>query len=294
MQRKLKLLFAGIIILLLAAPMMLRAQGASDLKFNEVLVKNESNFIDEYGQRSAWVEIVNSSFSKVDIGGCYLTDDINNPKKYWIANDSKETVIEPRGFVLFFTDNQPSRGIFHTNFILQEGATLYLYDASGKNLVDQVQIPTGQEANVSYARLSIDGDQWAKNTHTTPRSNNDHSRRATAGEKFVEHDPSGAGMVVVAMSVVFLALAVLFIVYLLIGKSFNKKKKTTNGAVAGTKEEDEVQLSGEINAAIVMALHLYLEEQHDYEDTVLTIKKVARSYSPWSSKIYTLRKYPRQ
>jgi len=51
-------------------------------------------------------------------------------------------------------------------------------------------------------------------------------------------------------------------------------------------------MSGEVNAAIAMALHLYQSEMHDYENTVLTIQKVSRNYSPWSSKIYTLRKTP--
>ncbi len=31
---------------------------------------------------------------------------------------------------------------------------------------------------------------------------------------------------------------------------------------------------------------------HDVEETVLTITRVKRSYSPWSSKIYTLRETP--
>jgi hypothetical protein len=51
-------------------------------------------------------------------------------------------------------------------------------------------------------------------------------------------------------------------------------------------------MSGEVNAAIAMTIHLYLSEMHDYENTVLTIQKVSRNYSPWSSKIYTLRKTP--
>lgn len=50
----------------------------------------------------------------------------------------------------------------------------------------------------------------------------------------------------------------------------------------------------EINAAIAAAIFLYRQEVHDYEDTVLTIKRIDRAYSPWSSKIYSLRKYPRQ
>jgi hypothetical protein len=43
-----------------------------------------------------------------------------------------------------------------------------------------------------------------------------------------------------------------------------------------------------------MAFHLYESENatHDYENTILTINKTARTYSPWSSKIYTLRETP--
>ena len=51
---------------------------------------------------------------------------------------------------------------------------------------------------------------------------------------------------------------------------------------------------GEIYAAISMAMHEIQNEVHDNEDTVLTITRVKRSYSPWSSKIYTLREIPRK
>lgn len=39
-------------------------------------------------------------------------------------------------------------------------------------------------------------------------------------------------------------------------------------------------------AAIAMALHMYYEEAHDTESNVITIKRIERRYSPWSSKIY--------
>lgn len=42
-------------------------------------------------------------------------------------------------------------------------------------------------------------------------------------------------------------------------------------------------------AAISMALHEAQGADHDVEETILTISRVKRSYSPWSSKIYTLR-----
>ena len=45
-------------------------------------------------------------------------------------------------------------------------------------------------------------------------------------------------------------------------------------------------MTGEENAAIAAALYLYFSEMHDEEKYVMTIKKVSRNYSPWSSKIY--------
>ena len=43
--------------------------------------------------------------------------------------------------------------------------------------------------------------------------------------------------------------------------------------------------SGDI-VAIAMALHLFYDEVHDNESNVITIKRIERRYSPWSSKIY--------
>lgn len=44
--------------------------------------------------------------------------------------------------------------------------------------------------------------------------------------------------------------------------------------------------SEKINAAISMALYLYFNELRDEESNIITIKKVVKPYSPWSSKIY--------
>lgn len=52
-------------------------------------------------------------------------------------------------------------------------------------------------------------------------------------------------------------------------------------------------LHGEEAAAIALAIHLYQSEIHDMESFKITMQKVSRIYSPWSSKIYTLRQYPR-
>ena len=61
---------------------------------------------------------------------------------------------------------------------------------------------------------------------------------------------------------------------------------TGNGATMGE--------AGEISAAIAMALFELRGNVHDVENTVITINRVKRRYSPWSSKIYALREAARR
>ncbi|MCK7540598.1 MAG: OadG family protein [Marinilabiliales bacterium] len=44
----------------------------------------------------------------------------------------------------------------------------------------------------------------------------------------------------------------------------------------------------EVNAAIAMALYSYFNELHDVESGVITIRRVSKNYSPWSSKLYNM------
>lgn len=53
---------------------------------------------------------------------------------------------------------------------------------------------------------------------------------------------------------------------------------------------DDITITGEVSAAISTALHLFFNEMHDDEKTVLTIRKISKRYSPWSSKIYNVTK----
>lgn len=61
-----------------------------------------------------------------------------------------------------------------------------------------------------------------------------------------------------------------------------------------TKNDGANAQAGEIYAAIAMAMHEFHDNAHDVENTVITINRVKRRYSPWSSKIYTLRETPRR
>jgi hypothetical protein len=68
----------------------------------------------------------------------------------------------------------------------------------------------------------------------TPASDNDHSPKVSSGEKFVEMDPTGIGMAIIAMSVVFSALALLYVIYKSLAGSLHVNPKS--------KKEGEGQL----------------------------------------------------
>lgn len=299
MQIRIKKSFFGIFILLAAllGGKPANAQNATDLRFNEILVLNDSNYVDDFGEHSPWIEIFNSAYNTVDIGGCYLTDDLSNPTKYWIPVGDPATRIAPRHYVVFFADGKPSRGSFHLNFNLRDSEVIALFDANGKTLIDKLEIPQNQVSNVSYGLPDIMATEWNFLDKSTPGANNDHSRKASSGEKFVAFDPLGLGMAIIAMSVVFSALALLYLIFRSTGNLFVKKaseaKANESKPVVSGVKADKDEISGEVNAAVAMALFLYQSEMHDHETTVLTMHKVSRNYSPWSSKIYTLRKTPR-
>jgi hypothetical protein len=59
------------------------------------------------------------------------------------------------------------------------------------------------------------------------------------------------------------------------------------------KKQVSKDLHDEEAAAIALAIHLYKSELHDMESMTITLQKVSRIYSPWSSKIYSLRQTPR-
>jgi len=107
-------------------------------------------------------------------------------------------------------------------------------------------------------------------------------------------DSNGIILTIIGYTVVFIALFLLFIAFKsltgIVGLNLRHKHKISTGEKTDKKE---FNISGDITAAISLALHLHFAEIHDFESAVITIKKIQKTYSPWSSKIYGLRQNPR-
>ena len=277
------------------------------LLLNEVLITNEGNYQDDYGLHSAWIEIFNRSYGSADLAGCYLkcSSQPGDTVSYFIPKGDVLTLVKPRQHSLFWADGEARRGTFHTNFTLNPETQNWigLYD-SGRNLLDQITIPAGVlQANQSYARISDAAEKWevkdgSAEKYVTPSTNNKTIDSNAKMEKFEEHDSNGIGMSISAMSVVFCGLILLFIAFKIVGRvsvSLSKRNAMKAKGITDKQEAKEKKLGeapGEIFAAIAMAMYEMQSDVHDVEDTVLTITRVKRSYSPWSSKIYTLRETP--
>jgi len=105
--------------------------------------------------------------------------------------------------------------------------------------------------------------------------------------------PEGIIIAVVGYVTVFMALVVLYMVFTYLSKTLNYRARLKLRREGRYKAAEEKQLfiPGDVAAAISTALYLY-HELHDEESNVITIKRVSKTYSPWSSKIYSLREFP--
>ena len=276
------------------------AQQAAQLRLNEVMTLNVHNYQDSYGNHKPWIEIYNSSAATVDIKGCYLTDDLSKLKKYMIPKGDVMTAIKPHQHLLFWADNDPYKGTFHLNFTLdpEVSTIIALVDADGRTIIDSIRIPAGIPADCSYGRL-IDGvgeigdaSAWDILPKVTPSTNNIILDSNAKLDRLKESDPLGGIMTLTAMMVVFFGLLVLSFVFWLIGSlsiRISNRRAIEAGAGLRMRSATRAGISGEVTAAICMAVSESQNDVHDIENAILTIRRVERKYSPWSSKIYGLR-----
>lgn len=289
------------------------AQSRGALKINEVMTQNSVSVIDEYGNHGAWIELFNSAYAPLEISSVFLTTDPKQPKMYPVPLGDVNTKIPKRQHVVFWADSNPTLGTFHTSFVLDPTRPNWIgiYDANGITLIDSVTVPV-LKADHSWAR-KLDGvvkvengvdKSWelrdnAKAGYITPSSNNKIKDTNAKVDVFHEKDKNGFALTIMAMCIVFSALLILCLSFVLINKIFARVTRERKMAAQGLdplntpKSELPAHDSGEEIAAIAMALREHLEA-HDTESAVLTINKVKRAYSPWSSKIYSMRELPRR
>ncbi len=139
-----------------------------EIVISEFLTSNQTvNTDPQYKEFSDWIELHNTTPGAVDLGGYYLTDDLDEPLKWRIPDGTR---IPGTGFLLLWADGR-NTGL-HTNFKLdKEGEQLGLY-APGGAPVDTLSFDAQQD-DMSYGRLANDADQWSFFSPPSPGAAND-------------------------------------------------------------------------------------------------------------------------
>ena len=114
---------------------------------HEVLYRNERSVLDEDGDRSDFVELFNGGAETVDLGGWYLSDNLEKLTKWALPNIQ----LAPGEYLLIFLSGKDrSRGELHASFSVHAGETLVLYNSINLRY-DALVIPE-TEKNVSIGR----------------------------------------------------------------------------------------------------------------------------------------------
>ncbi|HXV63013.1 MAG TPA: CotH kinase family protein [Vicinamibacteria bacterium] len=112
---------------------------------NEILLINRSTTLDEDGNRSAWIELLNAGGDEVDLGGFALSDDATLPRKWPLPR----AVLRPGDRVLVHASGK-NRGM-HANFDLRPRSQLVVLTGPDEETSDAVALPR-QTDDRSYGR----------------------------------------------------------------------------------------------------------------------------------------------
>ena len=283
------------------------AQGAKNIRINEVLTNNTTSIQDEYGRHEAWIEMENTSFTTYNIRGMYFTTDrsvldpnMSVPERIKrmsvIPSGDSRTQIGGRQHLVFFCNSNPAQGKLHLSLEVPVSEPLWIgfYNGNATELIDSVSIPA-LAADQSYARH---GNDWSIKSaeNVTPGIENFIKTDETKDAKLKREDPHGFGITLLAMGIVFFCLAVLFLFFWLFGlimRHMETAKKVANTqpikpitkTVEMTMEvghktniilQEGLKTKGidkEVYIAVIsMALKQYQDDVHDVESGIITIK----------------------
>ena len=304
-----------IIVVLLLSSALAVAQNPTDLIIGEVLVENTSGLTDGYGQRNGWIEIFNTSNGTVKFGGCYLSDDRSDLKKYHIPTSDRSAQLGPRQSVVFYMSGNSSQGTYYTNFRLGKGSTLYLVSNDGRTIIDSVDIPADLPADQSVVKIPVGvkamNFKTAVNPKPSPGSYNGDVDAKTKSEVMKEHDPHGFVLTLIAVMVVFTALLILAFIFGWLGNFHKQAHRQTQGPDRSVSKSNRRALrqaqgpmspeiaaaialalssgqDGEVYAAIALALDDYISGGiHDIESLIITIQPSNRGN--WADKTQNFR-----
>jgi hypothetical protein len=141
------------------------------LVINEFMAENDRFVQDPNGDYHDWIEIYNYGEYAIDIGGMYLTDDVNDANQWYRIPDNypEKTTIGPSGYLLVWADNELSEEGLHVDFALDAGGDedVGLFDTDGVTLIDSIKDFPAHGRDNSLGRFPNGNGPWRIFFHDT-------------------------------------------------------------------------------------------------------------------------------
>jgi hypothetical protein len=135
------------------------------LFINEFMADNEITIAGPEGTYPDWIELYYNGSEIIDLGGMYLTDDLNDTTAWQFPEG---TIMEQGDYLVVWADNSSSGGGLHTGFALSaNGEAIGLFASDGITLIDSV-IFTKQLGDISYGRMPDGAENWEYLLSATP------------------------------------------------------------------------------------------------------------------------------
>src|SRR5690606_20921783 len=134
-----------------------------------------SVYEDSFGEKDDWIELYNKGTEPVDIGGFFITDNLNQKTKYRIPLGDEETVVQPGEYKLLWADEQVGQGPLHLSFKLSaDGEQIGIYQKVGADIIKVDELTYGaQQTNTSYSRIPNITGPFLETAKYTPLAENE-------------------------------------------------------------------------------------------------------------------------
>jgi hypothetical protein len=149
----------------------------AQVMLNEFSAANLSTITDDFKKHEDWIELYNAGNADVNLAGYYLSDDLDEPKKWKFPNNS---IIKAQSYLVIWCDGRDSvrtlagRRHYHSNFKLSQTKktpeNIIFSDATGKK-IDEVKV-LKTRADQSRGRSEDGNNQWVIFTIPSPNNAN--------------------------------------------------------------------------------------------------------------------------
>ncbi len=136
------------------------------IRINEFMASNATTLPGLNGDYPDWIELYNTTGAPVDISGCGLSDDVNQPMKWLFP---AETVIQPKSVLLILCSGREGLidGELHAPFGLRAYKEDVVFAGANGAVIDSYSY-NNQETDISMARIPDGTGEFQICTQPTP------------------------------------------------------------------------------------------------------------------------------